>query len=236
VFTVEVPLASEHDVVVHYSLHGTAVYGEDYAEADTEKRGTFALYMPAGTATATLAFSALSMVFNSQLRSIGLDIEYIEVLGVIYFISRPAILAVHQNGAMVQVTPTGDGLKAALIAARDSNNLITSLTITSHGSANGIELKDGTLMAYPGSVGNGKDILPYLLTGLAANATVHLQGCHTGSNGNWVDVFNGDESMAAILSRNLPGRTVIGGKRFLARVGRNTAVGATRTFVNGVEQ
>jgi hypothetical protein len=124
-----------------------------------------------------------------------------------------------------------------------SNIKISELTITDHGSTNLIELDNGGfLTTNPLGNGfqvldsNGNDITSLMNQALAPNASIFLQGCHTGGADNFLGLTGSNlNSLAAQMSLALPGRFVYGGKRYLARIGLDTVFGTLEEFQNGAD-
>lgn len=114
---------------------------------------------------------------------------------------------------------------------QNANLTIAEMTITGHGSQSLIQLSgDGSqVLTMAGSriMANNRDWTDLLDAVLAPNATVNLQGCHTGQ---------GDGSLAEEMSEALPGRTVIGSRRFALRISQNTVININRVFRDGEAQ
>jgi hypothetical protein len=237
------PLSESVDILFRLDFDSDlneAEHGFDFegAELAPNSNQVYRVAIPAGVATADVVFTPLTNNFNTEKKTI-----YLEVLGKGFGVGAlargPAILIKQQSGTVTQVTPTIAGLQGALLQARTSGDLITELTITSHASSGMIQLSNGEFLPTDSRgtvvIGPNQDLTTSLKNALAPNAKVALQGCHTGNNDDWFS-SSGDKSLAALMSKALPGTVVSGGKRWMARVGKNTAVGAERTFVNGVEQ
>jgi hypothetical protein len=231
VFRISRPGSTSEDMDVYFALTGSAEPGVDYdGEFET-------ITIPAGFPHIDVVFTPLNAAFNAQGKSILMTLTGVSILGIGKFnlFSTGAILIKQASGTTTQVPATSGNLRSALQAAINQNDLITQLTITGHGDETMIQLNETDLITVgaggQGGIGvildNQGDITALMQNALDPAATVNLQGCHTG----W-----GGESIAQRMSGILNGPTVYGAKRYLARVGKNSTVGAYRTFKNGQEQ
>ena len=192
----------------------------------------FSYTIPAGEMSATMSLTPTTDDFNEQHKGV-----YLNILGVgtIHSIAGRGALRIKQvDGAEHQAVSTAAGLLQELHTAIDTNNKISVMTITGHGDVGLMELNDDDLLTWAnGSIYlNSQDITSLMRAAMAPSGAIYLQGCHTGGDNYWFS--SGDNNIAKNFSIILPGVTVSGGKRFLARVGQNTVVGNQRYYLNGV--
>jgi hypothetical protein len=222
--------------------YNEAVPGQDYDPGYQVDTNTYEATIPAGSMSTQLSFTPLDDQFNTQ--GEGVYIEFLGRQGVIPGpTGHPSVYIKQASGAVTTLSnPSAKFLRAALQQAVNANDPITELDITAHGAHNLIELGNGDLITTSGDGTqiidqSAFDLTPLLNSALSPTAVVKLQGCHTGANDDFLGLKY-DKSLAAYFSKDVPGRTVEGGKRFLVHVGLfpNTVGGTLRIFKNGIFQ
>jgi hypothetical protein len=240
------------DIEIDYTFSartgdGQAVPGVDVdtgSPATDLGGGVYAFTLPAGQMSAILSFTPLQgYIHNSDVKELDLGILELRRAAVsgtknaytwVYdhvqdWLTQTSIYIVHTDGTGQQLKDTSSiGLIAALTAAKNSGNLITSFTDTGHGDPSYALLDNLDLLkADNGKItANGIDITALMQAALAPNATLNFQACSTAM---------GNNSFAQKLSVLLPGRTVIGQNAVVQRLGQNTIWSHPRSFKDGAQ-
>jgi len=216
------------DFTFDYYIDPNTSYNEgvpslDYDPGYQVTTNTYEATIPAGSMSTQLSFTPLDDQFNTQ--GMGVYIEFLGRHGVITGpTGHPSVYIKQASGAVTQLSnPSSTFLRAALQQAVKANDPITELDITAHGAHDRIELGNGDLLTTSGDGTqiidqSAFDLTPLLNSALSPSAIVKLQGCHTGANDDYLGLHY-DKSLAAYFSRDVSGRTVEGGKRFLVHVG-----------------
>jgi hypothetical protein len=245
------------DENIYYSFDPKTALGEarpniDYDPGDLApgSSNVYVLTIPAGDSSAVLEYDPLDDEFRGNNESVFTICRGNNDGGIAVPMGGPGISTVNtkilvkrQHGDDIQLNDTSaEGLKRELETDMLSGNLITELRISGHASENSIDLGGNDLLTT--STGgqqiltqSGEDIAPLLKGALAPNATVRLQGCKTGNNpgkGGANGTDDGKSSLAAEMSKGLPGINVIGYRGLVKDiVFTNTVIGHTRTFKDG---